>query len=88
MAYFKRQVKSLTDQIQQQQQKITELRYRSTSPGPVPLGTVRLIRYLSWELRCGLQIDCSGLNVGLRIITPGFYGDANQQEIYHQLLYW
>ncbi|XP_078359440.1 uncharacterized protein LOC144643919 isoform X1 [Oculina patagonica] len=40
IAYFKRQVKSLTDQIQQQQQKITELRYRSTSPGPVPLGTV------------------------------------------------
>lgn len=42
IAYFKRQVKSLTDQIQQQQQKITMLRYRSTSPGPVPLGTVRL----------------------------------------------
>nr|XP_058950935.1 myosin-2 heavy chain, non muscle-like isoform X2 [Pocillopora verrucosa] len=40
IAYFKRQVKSLTDQIQQQQQKITELRYRSTSPGPVPLGSV------------------------------------------------
>ncbi|KAJ7333611.1 hypothetical protein OS493_017154 [Desmophyllum pertusum] len=40
IAYFKRQVKSLTDQIQQQQQKITELRYRSSSPGPVPMGTV------------------------------------------------
>lgn len=40
IAYFKSQVKSLTDQIQQQQQKITELRYRSTSPGPVPLGSV------------------------------------------------
>lgn len=41
MAYLKRQVKSLTNQIQQQQQKITELRYRTSSPGPVTMGAVR-----------------------------------------------
>lgn len=43
MAYLKKQVKSLTNQIQQQQQKITELRYRATSPGAVPMGAVREI---------------------------------------------
>ena len=41
MAYLKRQVKSLTNQIQQQQQKITELRYRTASPGAVTMGAVR-----------------------------------------------
>ena len=62
MAYFKRQVKSLTDQIQQQQQKITELRYRSTSPGPLSLSTVRHTRIFILgdttkitELRNGLE---------------------------------
>ena len=42
MAYLKRQAKLLTNQIQQQQQKITELRYRESSPGPVHMGAVRI----------------------------------------------
>jgi len=40
MAYLKRQVKSLTNQIEQQQQRITELRFRSSSPSPLPVGTI------------------------------------------------
>lgn len=40
MAYLKRQVKSLTHQIEQQQQRITELRYRTSSPSPLPIGTI------------------------------------------------
>ncbi|XP_068744960.1 uro-adherence factor A-like isoform X2 [Montipora capricornis] len=40
MAYLKREVKSLTHQIEQQQQRITELRYRTSSPSPLPMGTI------------------------------------------------
>lgn len=43
MAYLKRQVKLLTNQIEQQQQRITELRFRSSSPSPLPVGTVRML---------------------------------------------
>lgn len=88
IAYFKRQVKSLTDQIQQQQQKITELRYRSTSPGPVPLGTVRLTRYsLWWILRkspnCGMRFNFCTVTIPTLLLPTRFIlqaGDMNYKS--------